>query len=106
MTQLADKRTTDQRTELYWRTMTMMDAVFELPPWWSVHQWSYDDVEAVIERCQLALDDVERCVEGLGVVGLLGEASRAARRFARSACSQCHGDIDVVRAELMLRANQ
>jgi hypothetical protein len=105
MTHVTEDRQTNQRIKVYFLTTIMMDAVFELPSWCSIHQWDYDDVRASIERCQLALEDVQKSVDELGAVDDLYESSRAASLFATAACSECQPKIDFVRSELLLDVN-
>lgn len=105
MTYVSEDRRTDDRIKVYYLTTIMMDAVFELPSWCSIDQWQYDDLRESIERCQRALDDVQRSVSDLGAVDDLDESSRAAGEFAAAACSECQSEIDFVRCELMLYVN-
>ncbi len=105
MTYVSEDRRTDDRIRVYYLTTIMMDAVFELPSWCSIGQWQYDDVREIIERCQLALDDVQKSVDDLGEVDDLDESSRAASEFAAAACSECQPEIDFVRSELVLYVN-
>ena len=105
MTHVTEDRQTNQRIKVYYLCTIMMDAVFELPSWCSIDQWQYDDVRASIERCQLALDDVQKSVDELGAVDDLDELSQETSKFAALACSECQPEIDFVRSELMLYVN-
>ena len=63
MTHVTEDRQTNQRIKVYFLTTIMMDALFEVPSWCSVDQWHHEDVRAIIERCQLALDASAQKVE-------------------------------------------
>jgi hypothetical protein len=105
MTHVTEDRQTNQHIEVYFLTTIMMDAVFELPSWCSIHQWEYEDVRGSIERCQHALENVQKSVDDLGAADDLDESSRAASLFATAACSECQPEIDFARSELMLYVN-
>jgi len=56
MTHVTEDRQTNQCLKVYFLTTILMDAVLELPSWCSIRQRHHEDVRAIIERCQLALD--------------------------------------------------
>ena len=105
MTHVTEDRQTNQRIKVYILTAMMMDAVLELPSWCSIDQWHYEDVRESIERCQLALDNVQKSIDDLGTEDELDESSLAANLFAATACWESQTEIDFVRSELMLYVN-
>ena len=105
MTYVSEDRRTDQRIKVYSLTTILLDAVFELPRWWTIEQWSRESVKAAIKRCQQALDAVQDGVQDLGEEDDLDECSRMALLFAEAACLDCRGEIELVQSELLLYAN-
>lgn len=105
MTNVTEDRRTDQRIKLYRLTVDLLDAVFELPTWYSIDQWSRDVVSVAVRRCQQAQEAVRNGVGELAEDDNLDEPTRAAHLFAKAVLTDCESDIDFVRSELSSFAN-
>jgi hypothetical protein len=105
MAYVTEDQQTDRRIKVYRLTTSLLDAVFELPTWCCINQWSREAAIAAIERCQPILRLVQDAVRALGAMDDIDEPSRAVAQFAAEACSECQTEIDFVRCELLPYAN-